>query len=109
MIPIAKPLASPAAEERIVRLVEERMGSKMVATGIKGCQKRILSGTSGLLILTADTTPMDIISHLPVLCEDRGIKYVFVRGKHAMPNKFTCVFIDGDENDRAIQEIIECL
>jgi len=33
---------------------------------------------TGLVILAADISPMDVISHIPVLCEDHGIPYVYV-------------------------------
>lgn len=109
MIPIAEPLASEATEERIARLVEEQVESKTIATGIKACQKRVLSRAEGLLVLAADTTPMDLISHFPVLCEDRGIKYVFVRKKSAIPNKFTCVFLEMARDSRTMQRVLDTL
>lgn len=34
-----------------------------------------------MVVLAADTSPVDIISHLPIVCEDAGIPYVFVRSK----------------------------
>jgi H/ACA ribonucleoprotein complex subunit 2 len=37
-----------------------------------------------LLILAADITPIDIISHLPVLCEEAQVPYVFVPSKEAL-------------------------
>lgn len=37
-----------------------------------------------LLILAADITPIDIISHLPVLSEDAQIPYVFVPSKEVL-------------------------
>ena len=33
---------------------------------------------SYICILAADISPMDVISHIPVLCEDHGIPYMFV-------------------------------
>lgn len=33
---------------------------------------------NGIVILAADISPMDVISHIPVLCEEHGIPYVFV-------------------------------
>lgn len=33
---------------------------------------------NGIVILAADISPMDVISHIPVLCEDHGIPYIFV-------------------------------
>lgn len=29
-------------------------------------------------MLAADISPMDVISHIPVLCEDHGVPYLFV-------------------------------
>lgn len=33
---------------------------------------------SGIVVLAADISPMDVISHIPVLCEDHNIPYVFL-------------------------------
>ncbi|MCJ1329196.1 snoRNA-binding protein [Thelotrema lepadinum] len=35
----------------------------------------------GIVVLAADISPMDVISHLPVLCEDHGIPYVYVTSR----------------------------
>jgi H/ACA ribonucleoprotein complex subunit 2 len=35
----------------------------------------------GVVILAADISPLDVISHIPVLCEDHGIPYVFVTSR----------------------------
>ena len=54
---------------------------------------------SSLLVLAADITPIDIISHLPVMSEDAGIPYVFVTSKeelgHASATKrpTSCVMV----------------
>ena len=34
-----------------------------------------------ICVLAADISPMDVISHLPVLCEDHGIPYIFVTSR----------------------------
>jgi H/ACA ribonucleoprotein complex subunit 2 len=36
---------------------------------------------NGLVVLAADISPMDVISHIPVLCEDHGIPYIFVSSR----------------------------
>ena len=33
------------------------------------------------MVLAADISPMDVISHIPVLCEDHGVPYVFVTSR----------------------------
>ncbi|ADM12581.1 rRNA processing protein [Encephalitozoon intestinalis ATCC 50506] len=108
MIPIASPIASESTTEMIASLVRDQAERGVLSTGIKKCQKRILEGSRGLLVLTADTTPMDLITHLPAVCEDRGIKYVFVRRKVSLPNGFTCVFLEMDGSDM-LAKVLETL
>lgn len=41
-------------------------------------------GTSELVILAADATPLAIILHLPLLCEDKNVSYCYVPSKMAL-------------------------
>lgn len=41
---------------------------------------------NGVVVLAADISPMDVISHIPVLCEDHGIPYVFVTSRAELGN-----------------------
>jgi U4/U6 small nuclear ribonucleoprotein SNU13 len=34
-----------------------------------------------LIVLAADADPLEIILHLPLLCEDKNVPYVFVKSK----------------------------
>lgn len=36
---------------------------------------------AGVVIIAADISPMDVISHLPVLCEDHNIPYMYVTSR----------------------------
>ena len=40
--------------------------------------------TVSILVLAADITPMDIISHLPIVAEDESIPYVFITSKEEL-------------------------
>lgn len=63
--------------------------------------------TCRLLILAADITPIDIISHLPVMSEDASIPYVFVTSKeelgHASATKrpTSCVMVCPDQKKKS--------
>ena len=35
----------------------------------------------GVVVLAADISPMDVISHIPVLAEDHGIPYIYVTSR----------------------------
>ena len=39
------------------------------------------SNPIGVVVLAADISPMDVISHIPVLCEDHHIPYVYVKSR----------------------------
>jgi len=36
---------------------------------------------SGIVVLAADISPHDVISHIPVLCEDHNIPYVYLTSR----------------------------
>lgn len=40
-----------------------------------------ITSPTGIVVLAADISPMDVISHIPVLCEDHGIPYVYVTSR----------------------------
>lgn len=44
--------------------------------------KSLQRGTSEIAILAADTQPLAILLHIPLLCEDKGIPYVYVVSAH---------------------------
>jgi U4/U6 small nuclear ribonucleoprotein SNU13 len=41
-------------------------------------------GISELIVLAADTSPLAILLHLPLLCEDKNVPYVYVPSKMAL-------------------------
>ena len=43
--------------------------------------KSIRKGVKGICVLAADVNPVDVISHIPVLCEDNNIPYIYVRSR----------------------------
>jgi hypothetical protein len=46
--------------------------------------KTLNRGISEFIILTADVEPIEIVLHLPLLCEDKNVPYVFVPSKTAL-------------------------
>ena len=46
--------------------------------------KTLNRGKAELIILAADTTPLAILLHLPLLCEDKAVPYVYVPSKIAL-------------------------
>lgn len=49
-----------------------------VRNGLKDVQTRIRKGETGIVIFAGDVYPEDIMCHLPIVCEDKNIPYVYV-------------------------------
>ena len=45
---------------------------------------QVRKGEKGICIIAGDISPIDVISHLPVLCEDNDVPYIFVTSKEAL-------------------------
>jgi H/ACA ribonucleoprotein complex subunit 2 len=39
------------------------------------------SDPPAIVVIAADISPMDVISHIPVLCEDHGIPYIYIKSR----------------------------
>jgi U4/U6 small nuclear ribonucleoprotein SNU13 len=53
-------------------------------TCLRSATKTLNRGTSEIIILAADTAPLAILLHLPLLCEDKNVPYVYVPSKTAL-------------------------
>merc|ERR1712151_799483 len=56
-------------------------GVKKLRRGVKQVTKAIRKNEKGLVVLAADVSPCDVISHLPVHCEAHGIPYIYIRSR----------------------------
>ncbi|XP_037522790.2 NHP2-like protein 1 [Rhipicephalus sanguineus] len=52
--------------------------------GANEATKALNRGLAEIIVMAADATPLEIVLHLPLLCEDKNVPYVFVRSKHAL-------------------------
>ncbi|EJF61257.1 L30e-like protein, partial [Dichomitus squalens LYAD-421 SS1] len=105
--PIAQPLAQKKILKKLHKTIKKASKQRQVKRGVKEVVKAIRKGEKGLLILAADITPIDIISHLPVMAEDANIPYVFVPSKeelgHASATKrpTSCVMVCPDQKKKS--------
>jgi len=80
----AWPLADAALNDRILDLVERASQFKQLKKGANEATKTLNRGIAEIIILTADTEPLEILLHLPLLCEEKNVQYVFVGSKAAL-------------------------
>jgi len=52
-----------------------------VRKGTNESTKAIERGTAKLVVIAEDVTPPEVVAHLPILCDERKIPYVFVPSK----------------------------
>eukprot|EP00698_Gefionella_okellyi_P005305 TRINITY_DN14829_c0_g1_i1.p1 TRINITY_DN14829_c0_g1~~TRINITY_DN14829_c0_g1_i1.p1 ORF type:complete len:145 (-),score=28.06 TRINITY_DN14829_c0_g1_i1:163-597(-) len=77
--PIANPLAGKKLTKKTLKAIKKISKTKQaVRRGVKEVSKAIRKGEKGLVILAGDISPIDVITHLPVACEDANIPYVYV-------------------------------
>jgi H/ACA ribonucleoprotein complex subunit 2 len=79
--PIAEPLASDKMNKKLIKLIKKSMKDKLVHRGVKETVKAVRKGTKGLVIIAADISPIDVLSHLPILCEDKNVAYIYVKSR----------------------------
>ena len=78
---ISHPLASKKSTKKAHKLVKKAAGIKQIRRGVKEVIKGIRKGEKGLAILAGDIYPLDVISHIPILLEEKDIPYLFVPSK----------------------------
>ncbi|XP_017955259.1 H/ACA ribonucleoprotein complex subunit 2-like protein [Drosophila navojoa] len=75
---IAKPMASKKLAKKCYKLVKKAMKHKTyLRNGLKDVQTRLRKGETGICIFAGDVTPVDIMCHLPAVCEEKGIPYTY--------------------------------
>lgn len=97
----AWPVADEALSQKILDTVQQashyrqlKKVRRICFTGSRPCSnhfqganeatKTLNRGTSELIVLAADTSPLAILLHLPLLCEDKNVPYVYVPSKTAL-------------------------
>merc|ERR1711869_136163 len=80
----AYPLAKENLTVTILDLVQQAANYKQLKKGANEATKTLNRGTAELVIMAADAEPLEILLHLPLVCEDKNVPYVFVKSKTAL-------------------------
>ncbi len=92
-----------------VRLAKQ---SGLVRKGTNETTKAIERGISKLVIIAEDVEPPEVVAHLPILCDERNSKYVFVPSKKDLGNALgievgsaAATIIDAGESQQILDQI----
>ncbi|MHC1600085.1 MAG: 50S ribosomal protein L7Ae [Candidatus Methanospirareceae archaeon] len=85
-----------------------------VKKGTNESTKTIERGLAKLVLISEDTTPEEIVMHLPPLCEEKGIPYLYVKSQRDLGaacgiNKgcASVAIVDPGKAEEAIKKITE--
>ena len=86
--------------------------SGTVRKGTNETTKAIERGISKLVVIAEDVEPPEVVAHLPILCDERTSKYVFVPSKKDLGNALgievgsaAATIIDAGESQQILDQI----
>ena len=72
--------------DKAYEIVEAARDTGKVRRGTNEVTKLVERGEAQLVILAEDVQPPEILAHMPLLCEERGVMYAYVPSKAELGN-----------------------
>jgi large subunit ribosomal protein L7Ae len=66
---------------QIYETVEKARTTGKVSKGANEVTKQVERGTAKFVVMAEDVTPEELLAHIPLLCEEKGIAYGYVPSK----------------------------
>ena len=100
--------------DKAYQLVQVAKDSGKLRKGTNESTKAIERAVAKLVLIAEDVDPPQVVAHLPILCEERKISYIFVPSKlelgRAAGIDVGCAAItvvDGGEGAKTLKELID--
>ncbi|KAI9163066.1 H/ACA ribonucleoprotein complex subunit NHP2 [Paramyrothecium foliicola] len=90
VVAFAVPLADDKGTKKVYKTIRKAAKNNTLKRGVKEVVKALrksppsapgYTSFPGLVIIAGDISPMDVISHIPVLCEDHNVPFIFVSSR----------------------------
>ena len=98
--------------DKAYQLVQVSRESGKIKKGTNEVTKAVERGISKLVLIAEDVEPPQVVAHLPLLCEERKISYLYVPNKQELGKaagiEVTCSAIsilDGGEANETLKEL----
>jgi H/ACA ribonucleoprotein complex subunit 2 len=110
LIPIASPLAGHRLTKKLGDLIGQCATERKLVYGVKDTGKLLKKQEQGICVLGGNVSPMDVITHIPAICENQGVPFVFIPTKEQIgafaqrSGPVACVVIRAPEDDSYLQE-----
>ena len=86
--PIAKPMATEKLTTKLLGLTSKLSNFKLIKRGVKEINKYFRkfeqNNKESICILAGDVSPVDVISHIPILCEKNKVPYIYIPSRQAL-------------------------
>ena len=73
--------------DKAYNLAEMARDSGKIKKGTNEVTKAVERGEAAIVIMAVDVEPPEILAHMPALCEERGVPYVYVPAKAELGNE----------------------
>jgi len=104
----------PEVAEKVYEAVAKARETGAIKKGTNETTKACERGLAKLVIIAEDVDPPEIVAHLPVLCDEKKIPYVYVPSKKKLGEAAgievqaaSAAIIDPGEAEALVKEIIE--
>ncbi|KAM4057760.1 ribosomal protein [Hirsutella rhossiliensis] len=90
VVPFAVPVADEKGMKKVYKTIRKAAKNGTLKRGVKEVVKALrksppsapgYTSFPGLVVIAGDISPQDVISHLPVLCEDHNVPFIFVTSR----------------------------
>lgn len=86
--PISEPMASDKLTVKTIGLVSKLAKVKLIKRGVKEVNKffrrKENKKQKSICVLAGDVSPIDVISHIPILCEKNKVPYIYIPSRQAL-------------------------
>ena len=84
--PIAIPMSSEKMTKKLLTLISKLSKLRLIKRGVKEVNKyfRKKDNKKSFCALAGDVSPVDVISHIPILCEKNKIPYIYIPSRQLL-------------------------
>lgn len=113
--PKAYPLATTTQTELILKTIQALKDSNNIKTGANETTKILNKGKGMLVILAGDCEPFEIGMHIPLICENKNVPFLYVESKLALgkacdvlrPVIACAIYCDNESNYKRINQAVK--
>lgn len=100
--------------EKVYQAVSKAKESGKIRKGVNETTKAVERGLAKLVVIAADVDPAEIVMHLPYLCEEKKVPYIYVPSKKRLGEAAgievqasSVAIIEAGEAEALVKELIE--